>query len=193
LIEEINEKDPLGIYPIIGIEPSDIYTLKDEYLDLKLTGVNVVSIANRTYMIDEFLIRPGKDNNREKQPRILRIVDDCREGIEKKHVLIHGHCYQKAQKVSDDGYPVGTEATIKMLRYAGYEAELIDAGCCGMAGAFGYEEEHYELSMRIGELKLFPIIRTSNDDVIICTPGVSCQTQIEDGTGREAMHPIMLL
>ena len=85
------------------------------------------------------------------------------------------------------------DATVAMLQAAGYQVELIDAGCCGMAGAFGYEAEHYELSMQIGELKLFPALRHAGKDVIVAATGASCQAQISDGTGLEAVNPIMLI
>lgn len=192
LIKEIETIDPSGSYSIIGIEPSDIYTLKDEYLDLNLPG-DIIGIANRTFMIDEYLIRPSGKGSGAQEPRLLRIVERHDAEADKKDVLVHGHCYQKAQNRSTDGFPVGMDATIEMLKLAGYKVNAIDSGCCGMAGAFGYEAEHYDLSMQIGELSLFPTIRESNRDVIICTSGVSCQAQIEDGTGREAIHPIMLL
>jgi Fe-S oxidoreductase len=80
-----------------------------------------------------------------------------------------------------------------MLAAAGYQVELVDSGCCGMAGAFGYESEHYKLSMAVGELNLLPAVRLAGPDVIVATCGVSCQDQIADGTGRKAIHPITLL
>ena len=88
---------------------------------------------------------------------------------------------------------MGVDATIAMLQAAGYHVELIDAGCCGMAGAFGYEAEHYTLSMQIGELKLFPALRSAGKYAIVAASGASCQAQISDGTNLEAVHPIMLI
>jgi Fe-S oxidoreductase len=107
--------------------------------------------------------------------------------------LLHGHCYQKAQPPAPDGYPSGVSATLAMLKAVGYEVELIDSGCCGMAGAFGYETEHYDLSMQVGELGLFPAIRATGGETIIAAAGVSCQAQIQDGTQREAVQPIRLV
>jgi Fe-S oxidoreductase len=111
-------------------------------------------------------------------------------------ILLHGHCYQKAQPPSEDGYPNGIDATVKMLEIAGYQVSLVDAGCCGMAGAFGYEDEHYDLSIEVGEAALFPAIREairSEELVIVAASGVSCQSQIKDGTQVDAIHPIMLI
>jgi Fe-S oxidoreductase len=170
--------------PIIGIEPSEILSLRDEYLDFNEIKKDAEQIAKRAWMMDEYLIRPGKTG-------VIRLSK-----YEKRHhgkVLLHGHCYQKAQPPSEDGSPVGQQATKKMLEFVGYNVELIPSGCCGMAGAFGYEADHYDLSMSVGSLKLFPAINQSSPDTIICAPGVSCQAQIRDGTGRLAYHPIMLL
>jgi Fe-S oxidoreductase len=112
---------------------------------------------------------------------------------DKKKVLLHGHCYQKAQPPHPDGFLAGTASTIAMLEAAGYQVTLVDSGCCGMAGAFGYEVEHYEISMQVGELKLFPAVRSAGKDVIVAACGVSCQAQISDGTGRQVVHPITLI
>jgi Fe-S oxidoreductase len=105
---------------------------------------------------------------------------------------LHGHCYQKAQPPAKDGYPTGVEATQLMLQNAGYSVKTIKDGCCGMAGAFGYETEHYSTSIKVGELNMFPAINNSAES-IICAAGISCKSQIEDGTGRQAVHPITLV
>ena len=107
-------------------------------------------------------------------------------------VLLHGHCYQKAQPPAKDGYPIGQVATIDMLENVGYSVTNIDDGCCGMAGAFGYEAEHFSVSMQVGELALIPAIKGSNIR-LIAAAGISCKSQIEDGTGRHVFHPISLL
>jgi len=189
VLTEIRKRDPKGELPVVGVEPSEIYTLRDEYLDLFPEDEYVVGLADRTYMVDEYLIRQGERS----VPAAIRIAIDQQD--RENHpgaVLLHGHCYQKAQLPRRDGYPVGVEATRCMLEMAGYTVEVIDAGCCGMAGAFGYELEHYALSMRIGELSLFPAIRAAPYGAIIAAPGFSCSTQIVDGTGRQAFHPITL-
>jgi Fe-S oxidoreductase len=100
-------------------------------------------------------------------------------------VLFHGHCHQKAL--------AGTAATVALLRAAGAEVVELDAGCCGMAGSFGFEAEHYELSLKIGEDRLFPAVRAAPRDTLIAATGVSCRQQIEHGTGRAARHPIQLV
>jgi Fe-S oxidoreductase len=92
-----------------------------------------------------------------------------------------------------DGFPVGVRATQQLLERAGYFVDLIDSGCCGMAGAFGYESDHYDLSLDIGELSLFPAVRNASQDMIVAAAGFSCLTQIEEGTSREAIHPINLI
>jgi FAD/FMN-containing dehydrogenase/Fe-S oxidoreductase len=188
LISEINRIDPDGKLPIIGLEPSEIYTLKDEYPDFFPNNRQVKSIAERAFMIDEFLLRPVHDG----LPRLSKLVllmelEECRTDV-----LLHGHCYQKAQPMAKDGLPVGVAATENMLKGIGYSVKLIDDGCCGMAGAFGYEAEHYDLSMQVGELSLFPKVKGS-DNSIVAASGISCKSQIEDGTGRLVMHPISLV
>ncbi len=111
-------------------------------------------------------------------------------------ISLHGHCYQKARPPADDGLPVGQDATAEMLRTLGYEVEIIPSGCCGMAGSFGYEEEHYQLSMDVGELVLFPEIRQRvvlNGSKSIVAPGTSCREQIKDGAAITANHPLILV
>ena len=101
-------------------------------------------------------------------------------------MLFHGHCHQKAE--------VGTAATVALLsRIPGVVVEELDAGCCGMAGSFGYEAEHFDVSQQIGELVLFPTVRGTPDDTLIAAPGTSCRHQIKDGTGRRALHPVEIL
>jgi FAD/FMN-containing dehydrogenase/Fe-S oxidoreductase len=191
LVDAIERLDPNGILPIVGVEPSEILTLRDEYHDLfpeQGDSKRISLLASRAYSIEEFLVRPGED----KEPRILRVVSN--EQLNSVHrVLLHGHCYQKAQPPAPDGYPNGVAASVAMLQAAGYKVELIESGCCGMAGAFGYESEHYHLSMKVGELGLFPAVRNAKLDTIIAAAGVSCQAQIQDGAGREAVHPVVLI
>jgi len=193
LVQAIERLDPQGRLPIVGVEPSEIYTLRDEYLDLFPGDEHVLKLAERAWMIDEFLVRPGTDG----QARIQKWVDK-RAGVHQpvqRKVQLHGHCYQKAQLPRPDGLPVGAAASKKMLEYCGYQVTLLDTGCCGMAGAFGYETEHYDISMQVGELSLFPAIRAAllDENVVIAASGVSCQAQIDDGTGVQAIHPILLV
>ena len=108
-------------------------------------------------------------------------------------VLLHGHCYQKARPLSADGYPVGVEANKALLEACGYQVSVIDSGCCGMAGAFGYEKEHYSLSIQVGELGLLPAVRAAGPEVLIAASGVSCRSQIVDNTQKNVYHPVELV
>ncbi|PWK29381.1 FAD/FMN-containing dehydrogenase [Arcicella aurantiaca] len=164
--------------PILGIEPSAILTLRDEYLDLvpQHLKADAERVAENAYLIDEFL---AQEVDKKKITKDLFKAD-------KKLIKLHGHCHQKALS--------SLVATKKILSLpANYEVQLIPSGCCGMAGSFGYEAEHYEVSMKVGELVLFPTIRKQADDVIIAAPGTSCRHQIKDGTGRTAQHPVEIL
>lgn len=163
---------------IIGIEPSAILSFRDEYPELvndKLKDV-ALKLAPKSMLIDEFIAREF-DAGR---------IDKELFTKEEKQVKFHGHCQQKSIS--------STSWTKKMLSVpANYKVEEIKSGCCGMAGAFGYEEKHYDLSMKIGELVLFPEIRKSSKDTIISAPGTSCRQQIKEGTGVNALHPVQVL
>lgn len=191
VIEAIKLLDEDNSACIVGLEPSEIYTLRDEYVDLFPGQDLVKSITDRAYMIDEFMVRPRNGG----QERILRIADSLQasHSEDNNHILLHGHCFQKAQPPAGDGYPVGVQATQAVLEKAGYQVELVESGCCGMAGAFGYESEHYDLSMEIGKMELFPQIRQRGDHCTVAAPGFSCMTQIKDGLGEEVSHPISLI
>ncbi len=162
--------------PLIGIEPSAILTFRDEYPELADNKKQAKKLSENVLMIDEFLIaefEKGKFN------------DDLFTD-KKQHIKLHGHCQQKAI--------ASTKQTLKLLSIPkNYTSEEIPSGCCGMAGSFGYEKEHYDLSMKIGELVLFPTIRKTEVDVIISAPGTSCRNQIKDGTQRDALHPLQIL
>jgi Fe-S oxidoreductase len=133
-------------------------------------------LAQHVFFIDEFIaseIDKGKIN------RDLFTK-------EKRQIKLHGHCQQKALS--------SVAPSVKMMTFPeNYSVETIPSGCCGMAGSFGYEKEHYDISMKIGELVLLPTVRNSADDVIIAAPGTSCRHQIKDGTGRKALHPVEVL
>jgi len=164
--------------PLIGIEPSAILTLRDEYLDL--VGPDQLDdarqIAQHTLLMDEFFARESD---------LGRISGEVFTK-EKKLIKLHGHCQQKA--LSSLVY------SKKMLTLPeNYSVQLIPSGCCGMAGSFGFEKEHYEVSMKVGELVLFPTVRQQPEEVIIAAPGTSCRHQILDGTGRPALHPVEIL
>lgn len=164
--------------PIIGIEPSAILTFRDEYPDLVNAELvdSAKKLAKNALMIDEFIAR---------EIDAKRITSEHFTS-EKRLIKLHGHCQQKAV--------ASLTPTKKILSLPkNYEVHLIQSGCCGMAGSFGYEKEHYELSMQIGELVLLPTVRKQAEDVIIAAPGTSCRHQIHDGTGRKALHPVEIL
>ncbi|MEX2160866.1 MAG: FAD-linked oxidase C-terminal domain-containing protein [Anaerolineales bacterium] len=189
VLRAIERLDPDGRLPVVGMEPSEAYTLKDEYLDLLPGQPGVISLARRAYMLDEFLVRnPDYGATPLANLRAALPKDDTNRSI-----LLHGHCYQKTQVPADDGLASGQQATAELLSALGYDVEVVNSGCCGMAGSFGYEAEHYELSLQIGELALFPAVRAAAGDRRIVASGVSCRAQIATGTGRTAQHPISLI
>jgi FAD/FMN-containing dehydrogenase/Fe-S oxidoreductase len=163
---------------LVGIEPSAILSMRDEYLDLvpKPLLPSAEFLSENAYLFDEFLTQEIDKKN------INRKIFTS----EKRLIKLHGHCHQKALS--------SLTPTKKILTFpANYEVHLIPSGCCGMAGSFGYEKEHYEVSMQIGELVLFPTVRQQAPEVIIAAPGTSCRHQIKDGTGRIAQHPAEIL
>ncbi len=191
LLDEICRLDPAGALPVMGIEPSELYTLRDDLRDLlpAARAAEVEALAARAWLLDEFLVRPGPDGQR----RIERMTPPAARHPPAS-VLLHGHCYQKAQPPAADGFPVGQAASAALLRAAGYEVEIISSGCCGMAGAFGYEAEHYDVSMQVGELALLPAARqAARDGRSVSAVGASCRSQIADGADVTAQHPIQLV
>ena len=164
--------------PLIGIEPSAILTFRDEYLRLadKELRSDAVKLAKNCFMIDEFLSKESSKFNFQRSMFADR----------KTKVMLHGHCHQKVLASIEP-----TKLLLSMI--SNIELEVVPSGCCGMAGSFGYEKEHYKVSMQIGELVLFPAVRNTDKDVIISAPGTSCRQQIFDGTGRKAYHPIEIM
>jgi FAD/FMN-containing dehydrogenase/Fe-S oxidoreductase len=162
--------------PILGLEPSAILSFRDEYHRLNLDVEAMRSLSANAMLIEEFLaseITNGK------------VISD-HFTTEARTIKIHGHCHQKSLS--------NQKVTFDMLNIPiNYKVTIISSGCCGMAGSFGYEKEHYELSMQIGNLKLFPSIRKSDTSTIIAANGTSCRHQIWDGTGRSALHPVTIL
>ncbi|MFT4040896.1 MAG: FAD-linked oxidase C-terminal domain-containing protein [Thermomicrobiales bacterium] len=156
--------------PIVGTEPSCILTLRDEYKDLLPDDPVTATVASESYMIDEFLAKLDKAGD-------LGIVWKDDAGPE---VLFHGHCHQKAL--------IGMAPSMAMLRNAGCSAKESGAGCCGMAGSFGYEAEHYDVSKKIGEDRLFPAVEAMPETAVISVAGVSCRQQIGHFTGRHSRH-----
>jgi len=164
--------------PLVGIEPSAILGFRDEYPDLVPERLAEIAkrLASRTFLVDEFLAREAARG---------RITADSFTD-QSRQIKLHGHCHQKAL--------ASLAATVQALSMPrNFSVETIPSGCCGMAGSFGYEREHFELSMQIGELVLFPAVREAAADVLIAAPGTSCRHQIKDGTGRTALHPVEIL
>lgn len=181
-IAEKNIAKVVGLLPenavLIGIEPSAILTFRDEYPQLCRGDLQTQakSIAKRVFLIEEFLAQEVEKG---------KITSDSFTDKEER-VRMHGHCFQKA---------LSSLVPLKQILSLpkNYSVLNIPSGCCGMAGSFGYEKEHYDISMKIGELVLFPTIRQEEQSTLISASGTSCRHQIADGTGREAQHPVEIL
>jgi FAD/FMN-containing dehydrogenase/Fe-S oxidoreductase len=154
---------------IVGLEPSCLLTLRDESVDLLRTDDARV-VADRSVLLEQFLMT--------ERQRGLTLRFAAEHG---RKALLHGHCHQKAM--------VGTAATIAALTWAGYEVSEIDSGCCGMAGSFGFEREHYDLSVALGNRRLAPAVKAADPHTVVVAPGISCRQQIEHLAGRRAKHP----
>ncbi|MCA1742119.1 MAG: FAD-binding oxidoreductase, partial [Bacteroidales bacterium] len=164
--------------PLIGIEPSALLTFRDEYPEIAGSALagDARAIARNALLFEEFICREMEKGN----------ISSAQFTDQPMRVLLHGHCQQKAI--------ASTAPAIRMLSLpVNYQVEEINDGCCGMAGAFGYEKEHYDLSMKIGEMVLFPAVRKAEADTVITAPGTSCRHHIADGTGRKAIHPVEVM
>ncbi len=164
--------------PLVGLEPSAILSFRDEYPDLCSPTLKdaAIALSKHVYTIEEFLALEVDKG----------MIQPKHFNKEKQLVKVHGHCHQKAIS--------SMTPTKKILSLPeNYEVHMIASGCCGMAGSFGYEEEHYDLSMKVGELVLFPAVRSFSTDTIVAAAGTSCRHQIKDGTGRKALHPVEVL
>jgi FAD/FMN-containing dehydrogenase/Fe-S oxidoreductase len=158
--------------PIVGLEPSCLLTLRDETVELVRTE-DARAVARQSFLFEEFLVR--------ERGRGLELSF----GAKGKKALLHGHCHQKAL--------VGTAPTVAALRWAGFEVQEIDSGCCGMAGSFGFEREHYDISVALGNRRLAPAVKAAPADTEIVAPGISCRQQIQHLAGRRAKHPAEVL
>ena len=164
--------------PLVGLEPSAILGFRDEFPDLvpQQHEAAARALAANCLLIDEFLAR---------EVAAGRLGADEFDA-EPRQILLHGHCHQKAL--------ASLEPTVRLLALpAGHSVETIPSGCCGMAGSFGYDRGHYDLSMQIGEMVLFPAVRSATKETVVAAPGTSCRHQIKDGTGRRAVHPVEVL
>jgi Fe-S oxidoreductase len=162
--------------PLIGIEPSAILSFRDEYPKLVDDKISAKAIAQNTFLIEEFLSN---------EIAIGNITSD-QFTTEAKVIKFHGHCHQKAQSNQIHSFNV-------LNLPKNYKVTLIPSGCCGMAGSFGYEKEHYDVSMAVGEQTLFPAVRKASKATVISANGTSCRHQIKDGTQRTALHPVTIL
>jgi FAD/FMN-containing dehydrogenase/Fe-S oxidoreductase len=162
--------------PLLGIEPSALYTFKDEYLKLATDQSAAKKLSENCFLIEEFLAKEI-----DKGQISIDVFTD-----QTKSLKIHAHCYQKSL-----GNPADTFKILNLPK--NYKVTLLATGCCGMAGSFGYEAEHFEISQKIGEERLFPAIRKMDSDTLLAANGTSCRHQISDGTGRVALHPISIL
>ncbi|WP_299381855.1 FAD-binding and (Fe-S)-binding domain-containing protein [uncultured Lacinutrix sp.] len=162
--------------PLVGIEPSAILAFRGEYLKLVDDKVSAKAIAKNTFLIEEFLSNEIAIGN----------IKPSQFTSEEKTIKFHGHCHQKAESNQIHSFNV-------LNLPKNYKVTIIPSGCCGMAGSFGYEKEHYKVSMQIGEQTLFPAVRKASPETTIAANGTSCRHQIKDGTQRTALHPITIL
>ena len=182
VLDALARLDPAASLPVVGIEPPELYTLKNDYLALlPERSAEIKRRAEKTWLVEELLIRSGAlDLWREKKLT----------GGEK--LKFQPHCHQRAEAPAADGLPNGVNATVEVLRACGYGVDVLNTGCCGMAGTFGYDAEHYELSMQVGALQVFPQVKAAGAAQITST-GAACRMQIIQGTGVGVEHPIVLV
>jgi Fe-S oxidoreductase len=162
--------------PIVGLEPSCILTLRDEYLVLGLDDEDVGVLAERALLFEEFLA--GEQDAGRLQLRL--------HAVEHRRALLHGHCHQKAF-----GAMPAVSRVLSLVPEL--DVQTVESSCCGMAGAFGYEAAHFDVSMAMGEAALFPAVRAANAQTLIVADGTSCRHQIHDGTSRKAVHVARIL
>ncbi len=162
--------------PLVGLEPSAILTFRDEYLRLSKDKKRAKSLSENTFLIDEFLASEIEKGT----------ITSSQFTLESKTIKLHGHCHQKALSNIHDTFSI-------LNLPVNFKVTIIPSGCCGMAGSFGYEKEHYNISMKVGEQTLFPAVRKTPEDAIIAAVGTSCRHQIFDGTNRYALHPVTIL
>ena len=217
VLDLLNKIDPRHELSLVGIEPPEISAFKHDYVDLLPDRDSEIrQRVGNVWLLDEFLLRSPEFSNL--RVATMERLSSLEQALPRTQVHFHPHCHQRAEGPSPDGLPSGTYATNELLRSCGYEVVLMDTGCCGMAGTFGYEAEHYELSMKVGELNLFPKLRTlttlkgtfprskpketnpeRHQDGYgeawegVVSSGAACRMQIKHGTGVDAVHPIVLV
>ena len=161
---------------LVGIEPSCVLGFISDFPDLASDRASANIISENTMLIEEFILHAIEEN-----------VDfEFENAPYNQKAIFHGHCHQKAL--------VGTSPAMELLqKIPGLDCSEINSGCCGMAGSFGFFKEHYDVSMDIGEISLFPAVREASEDVMIISEGVSCRQQIKEGTGRKSVHLVEVL
>ena len=180
----LNQIDPSKEAFIVGVEPPEIYLLKNEYADLLPDSSDEIhNLAKRVWLLDEFLLRSKEFSALRVARWNYKTSDEKLETKQNQKIFFHPHCHQRAEGSS-------VNASVELLRACGYEVKLSDAGCCGMAGTFGFEAEHYALSMQVGGLKLLPRVRELANGESFAATGAACRMQVRHGTGAEARHPI---
>jgi Fe-S oxidoreductase len=160
---------------IVGLEPSCLLTFRDELLAV-LPGRDADGLSAQAMLFEEFLVAEHKAGR----------LNLPLKAIDKKHALVHGHCHQKAFAVMG-----AVQATLKLV--PGLDVKVVESSCCGMAGAFGYETAHYDVSMKMAEMSLLPAMRAASGDTVLVADGTSCRHQIRDGANREAVHVARVL
>jgi FAD/FMN-containing dehydrogenase/Fe-S oxidoreductase len=204
VLESIQKLDPDRACAIVGVEPPEMYAIKNDYEDL-LSDQDIASVKSRTWLMDEWLLRSAEFDR-------LRVFSMEKRGGQtfdvQREINFQPHCHQRAEKLADDGKPSGVNATTTLLTLCGFDVRVIESGCCGMAGTFGYEAEHYALSQAVGELKVLPAVRAVQADArtdcfakaekrmpraLVVSTGSACKMQIEQGANVKVTHPIELV
>lgn len=190
VLDALERLDPERVLPIVGIEPSEVYCLKNDYIDLLPSRADeIASRAARVWLLDEFLLRADAF----RKLRIANITKTTTPKDNPPKITLQPHCHQRAEPPHADGLPTGAEATLTLLQSLGFEVEMLDAACCGMAGTFGYEAEHYELSMKVGERALRSLHRGDNSALEVACTGAACRMQVRQSTGARARHPLEMV
>ncbi|MBI5933656.1 MAG: FAD-binding protein [Chloroflexi bacterium] len=201
VLEALERLDPEGILPIVGVEPPEVYCLKNDYVDLLPSRAEeIASRVARVWLLDEFLLR----SDAFQALRVARMGETLAGQGAAPKIQLQPHCHQRAEAPAVDGLPTGAAATLSLLRSLGLDAEMFDAACCGMAGTFGYEAEHYEISMKVGERVFSPLrnllpaspksdggtVGFGGGEVGVVCSGAACRMQVTQGAGVEARHPL---
>lgn len=214
VLAEIKALDPESVLSVVGCEPPEMYCLKHEYSALMPSRrAEIEAITKRIWLVDEFLVRVLESDS---SIAVRALSEKLQEqALTHQKIIFHPHCHQRAEGLADDGLPSGASATVEMLRRFGFDVDVIEAGCCGMAGTFGYDAEHYELSMQVGELGVLPKVRElgiapsaladssskydgnsvtfGGGQAGVVSTGAACRMQIKHGTGIAAQHPLELV